>query len=322
MDTPCPNPVGAFRGEERRRGYRRVAHGLFLPQVTEGAAAARRRDLHAWRLTLPADAVYTHLTAAWLLDLWLPKLPDAVPVFAAVRGDVTRPQRMGMVVSRLRSTSRPSERHGLPVDAVPEVLLRCARDLGVLDLAPMICRALREGLTTADEVASVGTGRPGVRRLRAALQYADPRHESPWEVRMAIFHQLAGVPVEPQYEVRTSDGRPVGRADLRISGTNLLQEYDGHDHDRPDVRVNDLRRMRRFAETPYVRRGYVADDLLNHDVLVLQEIDRALGRRFQASRLQPWRRMVAESTYSERGMARFQSRWVHLTGVADWWKTA
>ncbi|MGH3413264.1 MAG: hypothetical protein ACRDPH_09325 [Marmoricola sp.] len=275
------------------------------------------RDLKAWLLVLPHDAVFTHVTAAALYGWSLPKLPEAVPVFAATADD-TRPRRPGLGCSRLRRNARPRRRLGLPVDAPEEVLLRAARDLAVLDLVPMVDSALRHDVELEELESICRSRRPGVRRLREAVALADSRPESGWESRLRVFHVLIGLDVEPQKQLFAPDGRPLGRADLLIRGTDMVQEYDGAVHANRAVRQRDLRRARRIAETPYVRRGYTADDLINHDLAVLQEIDRALGRRSTPSRLQKWRAWVAESTYSPAGRARLQNRWRVILTPRHW----
>jgi hypothetical protein len=88
----------------------------------------RMRDLCAWQLVLPSDAVFTHVTAAWLFDWWLPRLPEFVPTFAATAAE-TRPRRAGLICSRLGAVAHDVQRFGLPVDHPAEVLIRAARDL-------------------------------------------------------------------------------------------------------------------------------------------------------------------------------------------------
>ena len=309
--TPL-DPEAPIRGEVRLSGHRRVSHGLYLPIVSNRSVDEETlRELRAWLLVLPGDAVFTHVTAARLNGWWLPKLPEFVPVFAATQLDNNRPRRPGLICSRLDRAPDPVDRLGLPVDSGDEILLRTSRDVALLDLVPMVESAIRLGHVSGPQIRDIcGTRRPGSRVLRHAFALADPRSESTWETHLRLFHQLAGIPVEPQRDLYTEDGRFIGRGDLLIKGTHFVQEYDGADHRQPNQHTKDLRRDRRFADTPFVRRGYTADDLLNHDAAVLQEIDRFLGRRFRFSRLGRWRRLVAESTYSDEGRARLQNRWL------------
>lgn len=66
---------------------------------------------------------------------------------------------------------------------------------------------------------------PGIVAVRALLEHADGRHESPGETRLAHVMRLLGYETEPQVEVRVR-GR-LFRADLRIKGTSVFMEFDG-----------------------------------------------------------------------------------------------
>lgn len=312
-----------IRGEVRTSGYRRVSHGVYRPRLPGDGSHGPVVDLTAWRLVLPEDAVFTHITAAQLLDWWLPQLPEHVPVFAATAED-TRPRRAGICCSRLQRSAPTGAVEGLPVDAPAEILLRSARDLSLLDLTVLLDSAIRSGRDSVlDEVTALCHGsRPGVRRLRTAAQLADARSESAWETLLRLFHVSVGVDVEPQYVVVDDAGEFVARADLLLSGTNLLAEYDGAHHLTVKQQQNDLRRARRIAETPYVRRGYTANDLVDRPMATLQELDRNLGRLHLNSRLNTWRHWLRESTYTAEGRRRLQNRWSRLTGTPDWARTA
>jgi hypothetical protein len=312
-----------IRGEVRLADHRRVSHGLFL-RVREGLSHDDEmlRELRAYRLVLPPDAVFTHVTAARLLGWRLPQLPEQVPVFAAVHG-VRRPRRAGLICSRLVRTPEPREARGLPVDSPSEILLRAARDLGTLDLVIMIDSALELGhLCATDLEVLLETRRPGVAPLRAAYHLSTPRCESAGETVLRVFHEVLEIPVEPQVVLRDGSGRRIGRADLLVSGTWHVHEYDGAGHrDGAQHRI-DLRRERGWAGTPYVRRGFTLDDLLQHPGVVMHELDRALDRPHQVRRLRAWRRMVDNSLYRAGGRARVMNRWKRQMGVVDWPRTA
>ncbi|WP_295657087.1 hypothetical protein [uncultured Nocardioides sp.] len=312
-----------IRGQVRLSDHRRVSHGLFL-RSRDGLSDDEElhRDLRAWRLVLPPDAVFTHVTAARLLGWRLPHLPDQVPVFAAVQGE-HRPRRPGLICSRLVRTSEAHVVHGLPVDTAPEVLLRAARDLGTLDLVIMLDSALELGhLVPADLEALLESKRPGVAPLRAAYGLATPRCESAGETVLRLFHCVMEIAVEPQVVLRDAAGRRIGRADLLVSGTWDVHEYDGAGHRDGTQHRIDLRRERGWAGTPYTRRGFTLDDLLQHPGVVMHELDRALDRPHQVRRLRAWRRLVDNSLYREPGRARVLNRWRRQMGVVDWAGTA
>lgn len=322
MDADDDAPI---RGEVRLTDHRRVSHGLF---VTKRNGLSEReeliRDLKAYQLVLPRSAVFTHLTAAQLLSWRLPKMPAQVPVFVAAElGDVV-PRRHGLICSRLVGARVPWRTiDGLPVDAPEEILLRASRDLGVLDLVILIDSARQLGhLDGARMDQLLASGRPGVRMLRAAYALSDERSESAGETLLRLFHNAIDVPVRSQVELFDSAGTSIGRADLLVTGTAFVHEYDGEHHRDKDQHRIDLRRERGWAGTPYVRRAYALDDLLNHPAVVMHEIDRALDRTHVARRLSLWRRTVGNSLYADAGRERVMNRWRRQNGIIDWSRTA
>ena len=320
-DGPTDRPAeGPIRGEIRLKGWRRVSHGLFvLEEEGLGPDEEFRRDLQAWLLVLPAGAVFTHLTAAVLLGWRQPKLPEQLPVFAAVRGDVSRPRRPGLICSRLTSAATPGTCWGLPVDRPEEILLRCARDLGLLDLTVLVESALALGHLDADRMAAIlDSRRPGVVRLREAWRRACPKSESAGESLLHLFHDVIGVKVEAQVELFDDEGTFLGRGDLGVVGTRFVHEYDGAVHRDAAQHRADLRRERGWDGNGYVRKGFTLDDLLNHAAVTMHEVDRALGRPHDPRRLETWRALVAESLYSEIGRQRIMNRWHRSMGARTW----
>lgn len=322
MEIPDNDPP--IRGEIRLVGIRRVNHGLGVvnrPGLT--ADQELRRDLAAYLLVLPPGAVFTHLTAAWLMGWHLPKLPEQVPVFAAVAGGANRPRRQGLICSRLVGEREPAYCFGLPVDRPEEVLLRAARDLSLLDLLIMLESALALGHVDAERLELLlESRRPGVRMLREAWRRATGRSQSPGETILQQFHRVMAIPFEAQCAVYADSGVLVGVADLRIPGTPFIHEYDGAHHLTKGQQRIDLRRLRAIADAGHVRRGYTLDDLLNHPVAMMHEIDRALGRPHDVRRLRIWRQLVANSLYAGAGRERILNRWRRARGIVDWLGTA
>lgn len=331
-DHPGAVPAAAgtddapLRGEIRSADYRRVSHGLFVRRTPDHDTDQAReflRDLRAWLLVLPKDAVFTHVTAARLLGWQLPALPEQVPVFCAVSGDDNRPRRPGLVCSRLVRAHSPLQCHGLPVDQPEEILLRCARDLGTLDLMVLIDSARRVGHLDDDRMEKLlASRRPGVRALAVAWRRSSPKAHSAPETLLRAFHDAIGVPVEPQAVIVDAQGRVLAEADLLVVGTTWVHEYDGAHHREGRQQTTDLRRERGLIGAAYQRRGFTLDDLLNHPLATMHEIDRALGRRHDLRRLARWRALVDNSLYSETGRQRVMNRWHRAMGVVDWSRTA
>lgn len=319
-----PQDDAPIRGQVRLIDHRRVSHGLYRRR-REGLSKDEEflRDLEAYRLLVPDGAAFTHVTAARLLGWRLPQLPEQVPVFMAVRGDVFHSRRPGLVCSRLTHDSDRGAVKGLPVDAPEEILLRCARDLGTLDLVIMIDSALAVGhLDPARMEQFLTSSRPGVRALRKAYEVSDHRCDSSGESLLRVFHTVVDVPVDPHVVLLGDRDQVVGVADLVIRGTAYVQEYDGAPHRSGRQQTIDLRRERGWAGTAYQRRAYTLDDLLNHPTVLMHELDRLLGRRHDVRRVRRWRALVAESLYDEAGRDRVLNRWRRQWGGMDWAETA
>lgn len=308
--------LGRRRG---RRSWQPVGYGLHRRLLPRDAAATQpdrtglrelRADLLAWQVVLPAETVFTHLTAARVLGLWLPSMPDGLPVFASVPQGVQPPRRRELRVSRISRPLPPLVVAGVRVAPPAEILLACARDLGVLDLVLLLDCALRRGLVSSGQVAEVGRhGRPGSPTLRAALALADRRSESPWESVLRVFHVLCEVPVEPQHVIVDEWGVFVARADLWLRGTRTIHEYDGAVHRDRRTHVQDLARDRALANAGWTRRGYTARDLLREGEVMLREADTAIGRAHDRGRLEPWLTMLRASLFTSEVRARLSARW-------------
>lgn len=267
-------------------------------------------ELAAWAEKLPESAVFTGMTAARLRGLWLPPLPADLPVFVAVPIDASRSKRAGVRVTRHRSMPAYETVGGLRVATVPELLLACARHLGLLDLVVLVDSSLHLELCPLDELrVAAASRRPGAHRLREVLSWCDGRSQSPWETLLRLLHVVCGVPVEPQAVVRAADGSFVARADLRIVGTCTLQEYDGLDHLQQRQYRRDRRRDSRVAGAGYHRHGYVSEDVIAKPLGILREADRALGRPHDPARIHAWYALLRESLFTAAGMEVVRRRW-------------
>lgn len=160
-----------------RGAYRREFGGVDDDHDEAARQAARRAvrlaELRTWQEVLPAEVSFSHLTAAWLRGWWTPPMKD-VPVFA-VSSRGPRVRRAGLRVARLDEAPAYDVIDGLRVAEPGEVLLGCARDLGLLDLVPLLDSAARAGVDLDRVCPTAGGGRHGSATLRSARRRADPR---------------------------------------------------------------------------------------------------------------------------------------------------
>ena len=315
---------GPIRGHIRQTGYQRVAHGLFRPIRVEAAPDEEHlRDLEAWLLLLPPSVRFTHVRAAGCGGGPRPTRPALVRGCGPGGIPPPRPPRPGLICSRLGSRGRAGKVHGLPVEAPEEILLRAARDFGVLDLLILVDSARHLGhVDAAAMTALLSSTRPGVRNLRRAWALSTSKAESAGETTLRLFDITMGVSVDPQVELFDEAGNVVARVDLHVTGTKLVHEYDGAGHrDGRQHRV-DLRRERGLGRAGFERRGFTLDDLLNHARVVMNEIDAELGRPHDYARVASWNTVIGNSLYAELGRRRMMNRWQRQMGVTDWSRTA
>lgn len=305
------NEIDPCRHHRRRRGpaWEQIATGVWIPS---GLTDRERRiaTLHAWADVLPPTAIFDSLTALELHGVWLPPLPSDAPLFVALPESTGRIRRPEVRAVRRRAPMPTVSVAALPVAPVSEAVLAAARDLGTVDLLVLVDSALHLGACTLAELHEVAARpRRGVPRLRHTLDRCDPRAESPWETLLRMLHQACDVPVEPQAEIRAPDGSFLARADLLITETRTLQEYDGVDHLGRRQYGRDRRRDSRLATAGYTRHGYVKEDVIAKPIGILRHADLALGRPHDPARIRAWHEQVKGSLFTDAGAASIRRRW-------------
>jgi very-short-patch-repair endonuclease len=201
------------------------------------------------------------------------------PIIACTDGAAPHLDRRGVYVRRCEVPAQYRRMVGdLRVAAPAWTIAELAEQLSLVDLVIAIDSVLHGGHATMSELAgAVVPRRRGVRRLRQALTLADGRAESPWETVLRLLHRLAGVDVEPQYEVTDEHGRFVARADLWVRGTTRLPECDGAGHRDRGQHQADLAREKALARAGFERFGYVAREILADPGRIIRDADAARG---------------------------------------------
>jgi very-short-patch-repair endonuclease len=221
--------------------------------------------LLAWRRRLPADAVFAGLTAAWLhrLDLAVGHpIEVVVPLTSGVRSceglDIRRRDLQAVDMTTVR-------------DVRATTFLRTLRDLS-LRLAPVeilvaMDSALRQGL--ADRPALMAH-----RRLRSLAELAEPA-ESPMETRLRWLLLQARLPrPQIQTDIRNSEGRFIGRADLYYPSARLVIEYDGTSH--RDRLTDDNRRQNQLLTAGFRLLRFTAADVNQRSDSLVAQVRRVL----------------------------------------------
>jgi len=284
--TPCIPPEltkGPFTLEEAR------AAGLTLSALTSKAWRRLGAELYcfsqlkedpwqllsAWQRSLPAEAVFAGVTAAWLFGLDVEPI-DPVEIVVPPESGI-RP-RVGLTVRRCELL--PAEIvsiRGLRATAVPLTLARLCLHRPAVEALVAIDMAVYAGLTDAPALgryAEAAKGRPGAGKLRSLAGFAAPA-ESPMETRLRWLLIRAGLPrPEVQTNLHDGKGRFIGRADLYYPAAKLILEYDGGNH--RERLVEDDRRQNLLINAGFRLLRFTATDVYNRPEVIEAHVRGAL----------------------------------------------
>ncbi len=247
------------------------------------APAGRALDLaercSALALRLPADAAFSHETAARLLGMplpyWLESSRELVVTVPAPRRAVR--------AKGVRGHSRTLA----PVDVVTRSGIRVTRperawcDLAARLSTPRLVaagdalvgrRGPQSTIAALQEAAALSAGRPGSGRLRQAAALLCDRAESPAESELRVALILAGFPeMDINVDLHDRHGGFLARPDIRFPEFRVIVEYegDGHRTDREQWNRDLIRTAALFDSGEHVLRVGV-EQLRERDVLVAQ----------------------------------------------------
>jgi hypothetical protein len=237
---------------------------------------AARARLDAALRRLPASAVFSGATAAWLHGL---DLQPCDPINVTVPNDGHLAARSGMNVRR----------SALADDDVVELrgfratsILRTLRDLAIrLELTEAVVvtdMALHGDVISAGSLAafvSNSAGLYGVAKLRRVVDHMEPRAESPMETRLRMLLVLGGLP-RPEAQVAIYDRarRFAGRPDLFYRAQRLGLEYDGGVH--RNSLAEDNRRQNRLLDAGVRLLRFTASDIYNSPAVVVRLVSNGL----------------------------------------------
>jgi very-short-patch-repair endonuclease len=198
----------------RSRCWRRLGRGLYCWTKLE---VKPWQLLAAWRELLPPDFAFAGFSAAWLHRL---DVDPCHPIEVVVPPNSWARSRAGLVVRH--GSFETTTTRGLPATTVERTFRDLRRRLPPVEILVLADQALRLRLGRFDELAEPA--------------------ESPMETRLRWTLLQAGLPrPQVQTELRDSEGRFLGRADLYYPQSRLVIEYDGANH--RDRLVEDDRRQ-------------------------------------------------------------------------------
>ena len=226
---------------------------------------------------MPADAVFSGRTAAWLhgldvepcdpIEVGLPKLSTTSHLAGTslVRSDFT--------------DSEICEVRGLPATTPLRTLADIARHERAVESVVILDMAVRARIVTLDELLAwpeTHARHRGLGRLKRSISLADGRSESPMETRLRVLLVAGGLPSPcVQADVYDSSGGFLARADLLYPDARLVIEYDGASH-RSSLAA-DNRRQNRLIGAGYRVLRFTGADVLHTPASVVGQVQRALG---------------------------------------------
>jgi very-short-patch-repair endonuclease len=192
----------------------------------------------AYRQIMAPDAVFSHGTAARLLQLPLPASVEADPLIdVAVIAPARAPRMRGIRGHQLVVAPRPYVVRGLPIPHPAKVWCQLSRRLS-LDALVVVGDSLvrrKEPLIDPVELRAAvarADGRPGIRALRSAIDLVRARTDSPMETRLRLAIVQDGLP-EPVVNYLIAGPERAYHLDLAYPHWRVAIEYDG-DHHRTD----------------------------------------------------------------------------------------
>lgn len=269
-------PYEILRGERFRRICREV-------YVAADAPDSQRLRLSAVQLVVPAEAVVTGRSAAWLLGVDIALLDDLI--------EVTLPRGMTL---RSRGVLRPLQaeitdadivvRRGVKVTSPLRTAFDLARRPDRVEAVVAIDAFWHKGKISPErllEYADQHPGWRGVRRIAGILELADPKVDSPMESRMRMLLIFdAGLPKpETQIKVVRADGSTAARIDMGYRDRTLGVEFDGQIHGEARVRVRDHRRHNELLGLDWLTLRYSGEDYYNRPEVIIREVTEEYHKR-------------------------------------------
>jgi hypothetical protein len=226
--------------------------GVRVPKGYNGSVAARCMALST---RTPADATFSHDTAAQLWEMPLPATRAlADPLHVSTPPGRSPVRTRGVLGHRLDLDEHEIVNlHGIRVTSPARTWIDLAPNLPTEDLIVLGDRLLwwRHPLCTREQLEQAlrrRAGRPGVRRATSVVSFLSDRSDSPPESRFRHRFARAGLPpATPNRRIYSPAGQFLAMPDLTFEGYNEVFEYEGDYHRTDQSQWNkDIARVRRL----------------------------------------------------------------------------
>ncbi|MGP3536457.1 endonuclease domain-containing protein [Microbacterium sp. RD1] len=281
---------GISRSRRRRADIASPHRGVALigAEITDTAGACRAYEA----VRLPGQ-VYTHVTAAALIGIPLPRDLDLLTPHISVQAPRSAPRRPGIIGHSVRHTDLVPVRVGdLPVSRPADTWCDLAMQLCEEDLVAagdyLVSERIIEGerhppLCTLEDLRDAARrhrGSRGTKRRDAALPKVRAGVASRPETHLRLALIEAGLPEPVIAHPVAVEGGLVLHPDLVYPAARLAIEYegDGHRTDQGQWRL-DLRRREMLEAAGWRVVRVTADDLYRHRGELVARIRRLLNAR-------------------------------------------
>ncbi len=240
--------------------------------VWVGLADTPMVRLEAVRQRLPAAAVFSGLTAAWLHSI---DVEPCHPIEVTVPGDIGVTARSGAAVRRAAlDHGDVCTVRGMPATSLVRTVADVCCRLDLVEAVVVADMALHTGRLRLGQLspwAKSHAGRRGIRTFKRVIGFAEPAAESPMETRLRMLLVLNRLPrPHAQVPIHNRWGQFVGRPDLYYEAHRLGIEYDGGIH--RESLADDDRRQNRLLGAGIRLLRFTASDVLNDPNSVVAQV--------------------------------------------------
>lgn len=229
-------------------------------------------DVRAVALVLPEHAVFSHFTAAHLLQVPVPKGLER-PLHVTVPTGRARGKRQCVQWHHGAIESHTIKVGNLAVTDAERTWLDLGPHLPLPELVAATDLILRRNLVRE---LVIPAGARSAANLRQALALSDPRSRSPRESTLRVHLLLAGLPrPEVNYDI-VHQGEWIGCGDLVRPEYRLYVEYDGEHHENPRQRHQDAQTRNALGQLGWSVR-VVTRTMKLHDVVGMLTQDLVAG---------------------------------------------
>lgn len=245
-------------------------------------------DIHSicemYAKVMPVDAAFSHVTAARLYGVPLPRsLEQRESIDVVTR---TIQVRAEGVIGHRSDTVKVHWIDGLPVvnPALVWIQLGTILSTKYCVIAGDFLIRREDPLCTVDELAALvadSRGVRGIRSIRHALTRIRPGTDSPMESLLRLLIVDAGLP-EPVigHKIYGSRGDYIGRPDLAYVAPKIAIEYEGERHQADPVRfARDIERRERMQEAGWYVIRVISEHVYERPSWLTARVARVLEER-------------------------------------------